>query len=52
MKINSVGVTQQYQDKLCNTLMLGNPNGVHEDFYPTRHSVALEVIHGRLLRSL
>ena len=34
MKINSVGVTQQFQDKVCNTLLLGNPDGVYEDFYP------------------
>lgn len=51
MKINSVGVTQQFQDKVCNTLLLGNPDGVYEDFYPARPPVALGVIHGKLLRS-
>jgi len=51
MKINSVGVTQQFQDKVYNNLILGNPEGVNEDFYPTRPPVALGVIHGKLLRS-
>ena len=51
MKINSAGVTQQFQDKVCNTLLLGNPGGVYEDFYPALPPVVLGVIHGKLLRS-
>lgn len=36
LKISAIGVTPQFQDKACNNLLLGTPDGVYEDFYPTR----------------